>query len=137
MKKRFKPPPFTTVIGAGTVVDGNVSFFGGLHLDGEIRGDVTADSASKNSTLTVSDQARVNGNVRVANIIVNGSIAGDVHSSSLVELAENAHVSGEIHYRQLEMAMGASVDGGMVHLPEKEGGEAQEAGLENQKDAES
>lgn len=116
MKKKFKPPAFTTVIGSGTVIYGGLTFTGGLHLDGEIYGDVIADSACKNSTLTVSDQAKIVGDVRVANLIVNGSIDGDIDSSSLLELAENARVSGEIHYQQLEMAMGASVAGGMVHL---------------------
>ena len=116
MKKKFKPPVFTTVIGSGTVINGGLSFTGGMHLDGEILGDVIADAKSKNSTLTVSDQARIVGNVKVANIIVNGSIEGDIYSSSLLELAENARVSGEIHYQQLEMAMGASVAGGMMHL---------------------
>ncbi len=130
MKKKFKPPAFTTVIGSGTVIHGGVSFTGGLHLDGEIHGDVIADSESNNSTLTVSDQATIVGDVRVANIIVNGSIDGDIDSSSLLELAENARVSGEIHYQQLEMAMGASVAGGMVHLSE-EGDEKAQAGSDS------
>lgn len=130
MKKRFKPPAFTTVIGPGTVVNGGISFTGGLHLDGEIHGDVIADSECKNSTLTVSDQAKIVGNVSAANIILNGSIEGDINSSSLVELAENAYVSGEIHYQQLEMAMGASVAGGMVHLLDKEAEKA-EAGRDS------
>ena len=120
MKKKFKPPAFTTVIGSGTVINGGLTFTGGLHLDGEIHGDVIADSESENSTLTVSDQAIIVGDVRVANLIVNGSIDGDIHSSLLLELAENARVSGEIHYQQLEMAMGASVAGGMVHLSDED-----------------
>ena len=120
MKRKFKPPAFTTVIGSGTVINGGISFSGGLHLDGEIHGDVIADSESRNSTLTVSDQAKIVGNVSVANLIVNGSIEGDIHSSSLLELAENARVSGKIHYKQLEMAMGASVEGGMVRLSDED-----------------
>lgn len=128
MKKKFKPPAFTTVIGSGTIIHGGLSFTGGLHLDGEIHGDVIADSESKNSTLTVSDQAIIIGDVRVANIIVNGLIDGDIDSSSLLELAENARVSGEIHYQQLEMAMGASVAGGMVHLLEEEDEKAEAEG---------
>ncbi len=134
MKKKFKPPAFTTVIGSGTVVNGGISFTGGLHLDGEIHGDVIADSECKNSTLTVSDQAKIVGNVSVANIILNGSIEGDINSSSLVELAENAYVSGEIHYQQLEMAMGASVAGGMVHLLDREAEKA-EAGSDSGQEA--
>ena len=103
-------------------------------FDGKVFGDVIADGESKNSTLTVSDQAKVVGNVRVANIIVNGSIEGDIHSSSLVELAENAHVSGAIHYRQLEMAMGATVDGGMVRIAEGGGENAQTGSESGQED---
>ncbi len=134
MKKKFKPPAFTTVIGSGTVINGGLTFAGGMHLDGKVFGDVIADGESKNSTLTVSDQAKVVGNVRVANIIVNGFIEGDIHSSSLVELAENAHVSGAIHYRQLEMAMGATVDGGMVRIAEGGGENAQTGSESGQED---
>ena len=134
MKKKFKPPAFTTVIGSGTVINGGLTFAGGMHLDGKVFGDVIADGESENSTLTVSDQAKVVGNVRVANIIVNGSIEGDIHSSSLVELAENAHVSGAIHYRQLEMAMGATVDGGMVRIAEGGGENAQTGSESGQED---
>ena len=102
------------------MINGDLFFAGGLHLDGEVHGDVIADSGSGNSTLTVSDQAKIVGDVSVANIIVNGSIEGNVHASSLLELAENAKISGEIYYQQLEMAMGASVAGGMVRLAEKD-----------------
>ena len=131
MRKKFKPPAFTTVIGSGTVVHGGLTFTGGLHLDGEIHGDVIADSECKNSTLTVSDQAMIVGDVRVANLIVNGSIDGDINSTSLLELAENARVSGEIHYQQLEMAMGASVAGGMVHLSDDDVAQAESDSLQD------
>ena len=43
MKKRhkhFKPSAFTTVIGNGTLVKGDIAFSQGLHLDGEIHGNV-------------------------------------------------------------------------------------------------
>ncbi|MEA3302479.1 MAG: polymer-forming cytoskeletal protein [Pseudomonadota bacterium] len=135
MRKKFKPPAFTTVIGSGTVIHGGLSFTGGLHLDGEIHGDVIADSECKNSTLTVSDQAKIVGDVRVANLIVNGSIDGDIDSSSLLELAENARVSGEIHYQQLEMAMGASVAGGMVHFSDDDLAEAGSGALQAEEHA--
>ncbi len=134
MKRKFKPPAFTTVIGSETVINGDLFFSGGLHLDGKVHGDVIADSESENSTLTVSDQAKIVGDVSVANIIINGSIEGDVHASSLLELAENANISGEIYYQQLEMAMGASVAGGMVHLSEKDDNEAEEE-LESRQEA--
>jgi cytoskeletal protein CcmA (bactofilin family) len=112
--KRFKAPKVATVIGQGTEISGDVRFSGGLHLDGTICGHVFGDPNS-GSTLTVSEQGAVEGDVRVENLILNGSVTGDVYASERVELAPNARVSGTVYYRLLEMAMGAEVNGQLVH----------------------
>lgn len=117
--KRFKAPKVSTVIGQGTVITGDVAFSGGLHLDGRICGNVAGDVESR-STLTVSEQGAVEGDVRVENLILNGSVVGDVYANERVELAANARVSGTVYYRLLEMAMGAEVNGQLVHTDESE-----------------
>jgi cytoskeletal protein CcmA (bactofilin family) len=117
--KRFKAPKVSTVIGQGTQIIGDVEFSGGLHLDGKIRGKVTGDTDS-GSTLTISEQGGVEGDVRVENLILNGAIVGDVYANERVELAANARVSGTVYYRLLEMAMGAEVNGQLVHSEEQE-----------------
>ena len=117
--KRFKPPKVSTVIGKGTVITGDVQFSGGLHLDGEIKGKVNGDGDSR-ATLTVSEQGQVEGDVRVENLILNGAVIGDVYASERAELASNARVSGTVYYRLLEMAMGAEVNGKLVHSEEEE-----------------
>lgn len=117
--KRFKPPKVSTVIGQGTVITGDVEFSGGLHLDGAIKGNVSGDSDSK-ATLTVSEQGQVEGDVRVENLILNGTVKGDVYASERAELAPNARVTGTVYYRLLEMAMGAEVNGKLVHNEELE-----------------
>jgi cytoskeletal protein CcmA (bactofilin family) len=118
--KRFKAPKVATVIGQGTEVNGDVRFAGGLHLDGKIRGNVSGDADSA-STLTVSEQGAVEGDVRVENLILNGGVTGDVYASGRVELAPNARVSGTVYYRLLEMAMGAEVNGQLVHTEGDDG----------------
>ncbi|MDJ0741395.1 MAG: polymer-forming cytoskeletal protein [Gammaproteobacteria bacterium] len=117
--KRFKPPKVSTVIGQGTVITGDVEFSGGLHLDGVIKGRVNGDGDSR-STLTVSEQGQVEGDVRVENLILNGVVTGDVYAAERAELAANARVNGTVYYRLLEMAMGAEVNGKLVHTEEQE-----------------
>lgn len=116
--RRFKAPKVSTVIGQGTAITGDVQFAGGLHLDGMIRGKVSGEADSR-STLTVSEQGTVEGDVRVENLILNGTVTGDVYASERVELATNARVSGTVYYRLLEMAMGAEVNGQLVHSEEE------------------
>ena len=118
-RKRFKPPKVSTVIGQGTVITGGVEFSGGLHLDGEVKGNVNGDGDSR-STLTVSEQGRVEGDVHVENLILNGIVVGDVFVTERAELAANARVTGTVYYRLLEMAMGAEVNGKLVHTDEQE-----------------
>ena len=117
--KRFRAPKVTTVIGQGTEITGDVVFGDGLHLDGIVRGNVTGDTESA-STLTISELGSVEGDVRVQNLILNGAVVGDVYASERVELAANARVTGTVYYRLLEMAMGAEVNGQLVHSEEQE-----------------
>lgn len=117
--KRFRAPKVSTVIGAATQVTGDLEFSGGLHLDGSIKGNVSGASDGQ-STLTLSEQGRVEGDVRVDNLILNGTVVGDVYANERAELAADARVTGTVYYRLLEMAMGAEVNGQLVHTDEEE-----------------
>jgi len=116
--KRFKAPKISTVIGQQTEITGDITFAGGLHVDGTIRGNVIAE-VDQISALTLSEAGRIEGDVRVPNVILNGSVSGDVYANQRVELAPNAKVNGTVYYRLLEMAMGAEVNGQLVHTEEE------------------
>jgi len=103
-----------TLIAAGTELAGDVRFHHQLYLNGRIVGDVTALDGS-DATLVISDTGEVRGDVRVPNVIVSGRIEGDVHASSRVELTARAQVRGDVHYRLMEMQLGATVDGQLLH----------------------
>jgi len=103
-----------SLIGAGTRIEGNVSFAGGLRVDGEIMGNVTA-VASQASTLVVSEQARIDGEIHVSHLVVNGAINGPVHATEFLELQSKSRVNGDVHYNTLEMQLGAIVEGRLVH----------------------
>jgi cytoskeletal protein CcmA (bactofilin family) len=103
-----------SLIGAGTRIEGDVSFNGGLRIDGEVRGNVTG-LGGDGSTLVLSEQAIVEGEVRVGHLVVNGSVKGPIHASETLELQPRARVSGDVHYNTLEMHQGAAIDGRLVH----------------------
>jgi len=65
--------------------------------------------------LTVSEKGRIEGDVQVPNLELNGAVEGDVHASERVELASHAKVTGNVYYNLIEMAMGAEVNGNLVH----------------------
>jgi len=106
-----------TVIGAQTRLEGDIHFSGGLHVDGTIKGNLVAEPGTE-AVLTVSEQGRIEGDVRVPNLVLNGAVQGDVHISGRVELASHARVTGNVYYNLIEMAMGAEVNGNLVHQME-------------------
>lgn len=116
-KKRKAAAKIDSLIGQNTQLSGSVVFSGGFHIDGKLKGNVLAHET--NSLLTLSDQGVVEGEVRVPNIILNGTVIGDVYASERVELASNAKVTGNVYYNLIEMAMGAEVNGNLVHMAEE------------------
>lgn len=115
--KKFKTGRVDTLIGQNTQIKGDVHFKGGLHVDGVVKGNVMAENNS-NAVLTLSENGRIEGEVRVPNIILNGNITGDVYASERIELAVQARVNGNVYYNLLEMVMGAEVNGSLVHQQE-------------------
>jgi len=103
-----------TLIGRNTKIVGDVHFSGGLHIDGAVKGNVIADDGS-NASLTLSEHGRIDGEVRVPNLNLNGQVRGDVHSSEFIELNESARISGDLHYAVIKMNVGAEVNGKMIH----------------------
>lgn len=105
------------LIGAGTVIEGNITFNGGLRVDGQVHGNVLAGD-DKPGTLVLSEQARIEGEIRVSHVVINGTVVGPVYAVEYVELQAKANVTGDVHYRTLEMQLGAVVQGRMVYQPE-------------------
>jgi len=103
-----------SLIGATTRIEGNVVFSGGLRVDGMVRGNVTA-LADDPGTLVVSTDARIDGEVHAAHIVVNGMINGPVHASETLELQAGSRVKGDVHYKTIEIHQGAVVEGRLVH----------------------
>lgn len=102
------------LIGAGTTIEGDITFTGGLRVDGHVRGSVLA-SDGKAGTLVLSEQARIEGEIRVSHVVINGTVVGPVHAGEYVELQSKANVTGDVYYRTLEMQLGAVVQGRLAY----------------------
>lgn len=114
-KKPATAKEIGSLIGAGTTVTGDVLFTGGLRIDGVVKGAVRCVDGEKGGMLVVSEHGTVEGEVRTAHLVVAGRIAGPVYASELVELQPKARVTGDVHYRALEMHHGAVVEGTLAH----------------------
>ena len=115
-KKGFNAARIDTLVGQGTEINGDLVFSGGLHVDGTIKGNVAAEEGST-ALLILSEFGKIEGKVTVPNMVLNGEIIGDVFGSTRVELAPKARVKGSVYYNLIEMAIGAEVNGGLVHEP--------------------
>jgi cytoskeletal protein CcmA (bactofilin family) len=113
-KKRRKVHRIDTLIGQHTELHGGVQFSGGLHIDGKVRGNVVA-AGEADATVTVSENGTIEGEVRVPHVVINGTVVGDVYATDRVELAPRARVTGNVYYGMIEMAIGAEVNGNLVH----------------------
>jgi cytoskeletal protein CcmA (bactofilin family) len=104
-----------TLIGPRVVIRGDVNFSGGLYVEGRIIGKVIADDGAA-AVLTVAEQGVIEGEVRAPVAVIAGQLQGEVFASERIELASNARVTGNIHYKVVEMAAGAMITGRLIHV---------------------
>ena len=103
-----------TLIGPRVVIHGDVSFSGGLYVEGKIIGKVIANEGAA-AVLTIAEQGSIEGEVRTPAAVIAGQLSGDVYATERIELAANARVQGNIHYKVVEMAAGAMITGRLIH----------------------
>ena len=116
-QKRRREAAITTLVGSETRVNGDIEFTGGCLIDGQVRGNVESKS-DNDATLSISERGCVEGMVSVPNVLLNGTVKGDVEAMQRIELGARARVVGNVRYRLIEMAIGAEVNGKLVHRPE-------------------
>ena len=116
-RKKRRHNVIDTLVGSNSEVQGDVIFTGGCHIDGTVKGNVNAASDSR-SALSISEEGNVEGGVNVPFVELHGIVRGDVIASQRVELGPTARVIGNVYYNLIEMAIGAEINGKLVHQPE-------------------
>ena len=116
-KKKFNFPPYDTLIGRGTEVEGNLRFVGGLHVDGLVRGHVIADiGPTGEAAISLSATGVIEGNLESPFVVLDGRVKGDVRASERALLAAGARIEGTLYYGALTIDDGAEIHGGLVRL---------------------
>jgi cytoskeletal protein CcmA (bactofilin family) len=113
-KRKRRTSRIDSLIGQHSILHGDLKFTGGLHIEGVIKGNVLADNDGS-SMMQLSEHGRIEGEVNVPYIILHGQVRGDVRSSVHIELRAKAQVTGNVYYNLIEMAIGAEVNGKLVH----------------------
>jgi cytoskeletal protein CcmA (bactofilin family) len=108
-----------TLLGKTATLNGDLEFSGGLHLDGRVNGSVRSN-ADDGGALSVSESGFIEGNVEVTNIVMNGTVNGDMHARDRLVLGGSARVNGNVHYGVIEMAPGAVITGKLIPLGKDE-----------------
>jgi cytoskeletal protein CcmA (bactofilin family) len=106
-----------TLVGADTRVHGDIEFSGGFLVDGYVKGNAKAVK-DEQSTLTITERGCVEGAVMVPYVVLNGTVKGDVRATKKIELGPRARVIGNVQYKLIEMAVGAEVNGKLIHETE-------------------
>tara|TARA_R110000823_G_scaffold195624_7_gene326972 strand:+ start:14438 stop:14845 length:408 start_codon:yes stop_codon:yes gene_type:complete len=114
-KSAFGSSGGTTLIAEGTRLIGDIHFRGTLEVEGLVQGSIIAES-EKDALVRIVGKGRVEGEIRAPNVMVNGLVEGDVHSSGQLELAPRGRVHGNVYYHSVEMSAGAEVNGSMTHV---------------------
>lgn len=124
MFRKRKPSPaikltqLSSLIAEGVVIEGDLVFSQGLRIDGQVHGQVTGRAASgaQPALLVLSQTGAIEGSVHCGNALINGSVTGDLEIDDYVELQAGARITGTLRYRQLQMDVGAVVQGQLVRI---------------------
>ncbi len=114
-KSGFGNSGHTTLISRETVVVGDIHFSGNLDIEGLVQGSIVA-LPDKEAFVRVIAQGKVEGEIRVPHIVINGAVEGLVYSTSLLEMATHGRVDGDVYYSRVEMAAGSEVNGVLKHI---------------------
>lgn len=114
----IKTAQLSTLVAEGVEITGDIAFAGGMRIDGRVSGDVNGRrvDAKTASLLVLSAKGSIEGSVRCGDAVINGTVVGDLDVEHRLELQSDAKVTGTIRYRQLQMDVGATVQGHLLRV---------------------
>jgi cytoskeletal protein CcmA (bactofilin family) len=115
----------TTLISGECTIVGDIHFTGNLDVEGLVQGSIVALPGSQ-ALVRVLGKGRVEGEINAPNVVINGSVQGDVRSSRQLDLAPKGRVDGNVYYNLVEMSAGAEVNGSLSHVGPGHDEEAQD-----------
>ncbi len=96
----------TSIIGAGTVIKGDIESKGDIRVDGTIIGNI--ESGAK---ILVGQEGRIEGNIHGVQADVLGKISGKIKVDDLLQLRGNANIKGDIYAAKLQIEPSVTFNG--------------------------
>jgi cytoskeletal protein CcmA (bactofilin family) len=106
IKQVDTPPGSTTIIGAGTVIQGDLKSDGDIRIDGTLNGNVVSKSK-----LLIGNDGVIKGDVTSQDADILGNVSGDIRVSGLLQLRGQCLVQGNLYAGRLEVEPTATFNG--------------------------
>lgn len=103
-----KYPENLTIIGAGTIFEGNITSSDDIEINGTVRGDIRSSADMK-----INGTGFYFGAANMANLNVDGRAEGNIDCDGHTVLTNTGYVKGNIISSRLTTAEGAVIDGVM------------------------
>jgi len=101
-----KNKSFNSVIGADTIITGDIKSDGSLRIDGKLTGNIEVQG-----DLFIGSSAVINGNITADNIELSGTVVGNIHSENLLRMLSTAKLYGDMHVNAFVADEGAFFQG--------------------------
>src|ERR1700716_4216278 len=102
------------VLASDVEIKGNIKFTGELSFDGKLDGEIHSDG-----TLSLGENAVINGNISVNTIVVRGKVNGNITAKDKIEIKAKAELFGDIRASKLTIQEGVTYVGKTEVNPNK------------------
>jgi cytoskeletal protein CcmA (bactofilin family) len=96
----------TTLLGRGAAFEGKLTFEGTVRIDGRFKGEVFSDDV-----LVIGDGAQVEATIDVGEVIIQGTVVGNVTAKRSIEIHAPGRVKGDLHTPALQIDKGVIFEG--------------------------
>jgi cytoskeletal protein CcmA (bactofilin family) len=96
----------TTLLGRGAAFEGKLTFEGTVRIDGRFKGEVFSDDV-----LVIGEGAHVEAEVDIGEVIIQGTVVGNVKAKRSIEIHAPGRVKGDLHSPSLQIDKGVIFEG--------------------------
>lgn len=95
-----------TLLGRGSEFEGKLTFEGTVRIDGKLSGEIFSDDV-----LVIGEGAEVHAEIDIGEIIIQGTVIGNIRAKRGIEIHAPGRVRGDISTPALQIARGAVFEG--------------------------
>ena len=109
MVQAARPAPageITTLLGRGATFEGKLTFEGTVRIDGRFKGEVFSEDV-----LVIGDGAHVEATIDVGEVIIQGTVVGNITAKRAIEIHAPGKVKGDLHTPTSQVDKGVIFEG--------------------------